>query len=224
MHYFLPLPCGSLLYLQMSVTSSALDLAHMSQVSPRGSFSGRAGDKSSEWPQFNANPRVPGGLGLRSRNITNPTSTLSSTLDELSAVNKLNGSVSASGTPLASQHPQIIAHPISANAPGSRRGSPPTSLDSFAAATRSVPATPLGNLNGTPSHLIKTPGPGTPHTPDTHGFGSRVNSQGPLQVNDSPVNAGDLQASLSRVHSGQYENGSSPFNGIQSGQENSIQV
>ena len=188
----------------------------MSQASPRGSFSGHAGDKSSEWPQFNANPRVPEGLALQNRNITNPTLTLLSTLDELSAVNKLIRTVSASGTTYASQHPQVLVHPSSANVPGSPRGSSPT-LDSFAAATRSLPATPFGNLNGTPSHLTKTPGPGTPHTPDTHGFGSCVNSQGPLQGTDSPVNAGDLQASLLRIHSGQYENGSSPFNNMQPG-------
>ena len=84
----------------MSASSAALDLAHMSQTSPRSSFSGRAMDsreKSSEWPQFHANPRVPEGVAPRAdrRTVTNPTLTLSATLDELSAANKLGGAVSS---------------------------------------------------------------------------------------------------------------------------------
>lgn len=210
----------------MSVSSAALDLAHMSQLSPRNSFSGRTADnreKSSEWPQFNANPRVPDGIPSRTdrRTVTNPTLTLSSTLDELSNANKLGGTVSASATPHTAQHPQGMAHPVSAQTAGSRRGSPPVTLDSLSAATRSVPATPLGGINGAAAHLIKTPGT---HTPDTQGFGSRINSQGPLQAHENAVNAGDLQASLSRLPSGQYENGSLTFNSIQSGHDESMQV
>lgn len=198
----------------------------MSQLSPRNSFSGRTADnreKSSEWPQFNANPRVPDGIPSRTerRTVTNPTLTLSSTLDELSNANKLGGTVSASATPHTAQHPQGMAHPVSAQTAGSRRGSPPVTLDSLSAATRSVPATPLGGINGAAAHLIKTPGT---HTPDTQGFGSRINSQGPLQAHENAVNAGDLQASLSRLPSGQYENGSLTFNSIQSGHDESMQV
>jgi hypothetical protein len=95
-------------------------------------------------------------------------------------------------------------------------------LDNLSVTTRSVPATPLSGVNGTTTHLLKTPG--TPHAPDTQGFGTRVNSQGPVQAHENPVNAGDLQASLSRLPSGQYENGSLPFNSVQAGNDDSLQV
>jgi hypothetical protein len=208
----------------MSASSAALDLAHMSQTSPRSSFSGRAMDsreKSSEWPQFNANPRVPEGTGSRAdrRTVANPTLTLSSTPDEPSSANKLSGTVSASATPHTSHHSQALAPRGNAHAPSSRRGSPAGTLDNLSVTARSVPATPLGGINGT--HL-KTPG--TPHTPDTQGLGTRVNSQGPIQAQENPVNAGDLQASLSRLPSGQYENGSLSFNSIQAGHDDSLQV
>lgn len=210
----------------MSESSAALDLAHMSQTSPRNSFSGRTMDtreKSSEWPQFNANPRVPDGVSSRAdrRTVTNPTLTLSSTLEELSA-NKLSGTVSASATPHTAQHPQGLPLSVSIQAPSSRRGSPPGTLDTLSVATRSVPTTPLVSINGTAAHLIKTPG--TPRTPDTQGFGTRVNSQGPPQAHDNAVNAGDLQASLSRLPSGQFENGSLTFNSAQPGHDDAHQV
>jgi hypothetical protein len=211
----------------MSTSSAALDLAHMSQTSPRSSFSGRAMDsreKSSEWPQFNTNSRVTEGVTSRAdrRIVTNPTLTLSSAMDELSATNnKHGGTVSASTTPHTSQHPQGLAHPGSAHMPSSRRGSPSGTLDNLSVTSRSVPATPLGGINGAASHL-KTPG--TPHTPDTQGFGTRVSSQGPLQSHENPVNAGDLQASLSRLPSGQYDKGSSPFKPAQAGHDESLQV
>src|ERR1700729_3787900 len=132
----------------MSASSAALDLAHLSQTSPRSSFSGRTLDsreKSSEWPQFRANPRVPEGATFRTerRTVTTPTLTLSSTLDKLSTVNKLSGTVSASATPHTTQHPQGLPHPGSSHTPLSRRGSPSGALDSLSVATRSVPATPL---------------------------------------------------------------------------------
>jgi hypothetical protein len=91
-------------------------------------------------------------------------------------------------------------------------------MDNISITTRSVPATPLGGINGATTHL-KTPG--TPRTPDT-GFGPRISSQAPSQGHENPVNAGDLQASLSRLPSGQYENGS--FKSIQGGHEDSLQV
>ena len=211
----------------MSASSTMLDLAHLSQTSPRGSFSGRTMDsreKSSEWPQFNANPRVLEGAPSRAdrRTVTNSTLTLSSTLEELSASNKPSGTVSASATPHTTQHPQGLTHPGPARTPSSRRGSPSGTLDNLSVATRSVPVTPLGGVNGTTAHLLKTPG--THHTPDTQGFGTRVNSQGPPQTHENPVNAGDLQASLSRLPSGQYENGSLSFNSIQGGHDDSLQV
>jgi len=77
----------------------------MSQTSPRSSFSSRAIDlreKSSERPQFNTNSRVTEGVTSRAdrRIVTNPTLTLSSAMDELSAANnKHGGTVSASATP-----------------------------------------------------------------------------------------------------------------------------
>jgi hypothetical protein len=62
-----------------------------------------------------------------------------------------------------------------------------------------VPAAPLSGVNGTTTHLLK---PETPHALDTQGFGTRVNSQGPIQADENPVDAGDLPASLSRLPSG----------------------
>lgn len=200
----------------MSASSAALDLAHLSQTSPRNSFSGRAADsreKSSEWPQFKANPRVLDSATSRAdrRTVTNPTLTLSSALDELSTAGKLSGTVSASATPHTSQHPLGLTHPGSSHPHSSRRGSPSGTLDTLSVSARSVPATPLGSINGS---NLKTPG--TPLTPDTQSFGTRVNSQGPVQGHETSVNAGDLQASLS---SGQYDNGSLSFNTIQAGND-----
>lgn len=171
----------------------------MSQTSSRTSFSSRANDareKSSEWPQY-GNPRVPEGIqrGENRRTVTNPTLTLSSALDE-----QYNGSMSVSGTPHIAHHSNgLVMNGMSS----SRHGTPPVTLDSLSATARSVPATPLNVMNGAAAHLLKTPG--TPHTPDSQGFGSRVNSQGPL--NDGSLNANDLQASLSRLPPGQYDNG-----------------
>lgn len=91
---------------------------------------------------------------------TNPASTLSSAMDELSAANDKHGeTVSASATPHSSQHPQGLAHPGGAPMPSSRRGSPSGTY----VTSRSVPATPLGCINGATFHLKK---PGTPYTPD----------------------------------------------------------
>ncbi|KAF7357064.1 RNA-binding protein [Mycena sanguinolenta] len=53
---------------------------------------------------------------------------------------------------------------------------------------------------------------GTPHTPETQGLNGRLAS-----VGENSVNAGDLQASLSRLPSGQYDGGSLTFNSIQPG-------
>ena len=108
----------------MSTSSAALDLAHMSQTSPRSSFSGRAMDsreKSSEWPQFNTNSRVTEGVTSRADRqiITNPTLTLSSAMDEPSAANnKHSRTVSASAIPHTFQHSQGLAHPGSTCALG----------------------------------------------------------------------------------------------------------
>lgn len=193
-------------------------MAHISQTSPRTSFATRPLDsreKSSEWPQFTGASRNTDGLTSRSdrRTVTNPNLTLSAPGHDL-AGGKL-GTVSASATPLVQQHPQI-GH----QAPLSRRSSPQSLLESLNATTRSVPATPLGMPN-TATHLLKTPG--TPHTPDSQVLNGRLTAQGSHQLSDSAVNASALQASLSRLPSGQYENGLT-FSSIQSSLDDPLQV
>ena len=187
--------------LKVTTSSAALDLAHISQTSPRSHF--RALDsreKSSEWPQFIGVPRVPDGLTSRSdrRTVTNPSLTISASADDRPAP--------ASATPLLQQHSQGHSHGQTVS---SSRGSPPTLLDNLTVTTRSVPATPLAGIPGNSSHL-KTPA--TPHTPDTHALSSRVSSQSSHQPNDNTVNAAELQASLSRISPSQYENSSMAYN------------
>jgi hypothetical protein len=196
---------------KISASSAALDLAHISQTSPRSNFSNRALDqreKSSEWPQFNGNPRGPEGSSVRvDRRATNPNLTLSAPSDDI-ASKILGGSVSTSGTPLLSGPSQGSTHLN--QGPTSRRGSPHSLLESIS--TRSVPATPLGiPTNG--GHLLKTPG--TPHTPDVQILGGRIATPNPHQITDSSVSATDLQASLSRLPAGPYDNGSLNYNSIQ---------
>ncbi|KAF7340109.1 RNA-binding protein [Mycena venus] len=163
-----------------------------------------------EWPQFAGSTRAPPpeGVALRAdrRTVTNPNLTLSAPSNDASG--KLN-TVSASATPLVQQHPQLGSHATHAQLPTSRRGSPPSLLESLNATTRSVPATPLGIPNSA-VHILKSPG--TPHTPETQALNGRLAS-----VGESAVNAGDLQASLSRLPSGQYDSGSLTFNSIQGG-------
>jgi hypothetical protein len=185
---------------KVTTSSAALDLAHISQTSPRSHF--RALDsreKSSEWPQFTGVPRGPDGLASRSdrRTVTNPSLTLSASPDDRP--------VPATATPLLQQHSQGHNH---GQAVSSRRGSPPNLHENLTVTTRSVPATPLSGVPGNPSHL-KTPA--TPHTPDTHALSSRVSSQSSHQVNDNTVNAAELQASLSRISPSQYEDGSMAY-------------
>ncbi|KAF8128321.1 hypothetical protein K438DRAFT_2000386 [Mycena galopus ATCC 62051] len=110
-----------------------------------------------------------------------------------------------STTLLGQQHPQLVSH---AQLSTSRRGSPPSLLESLNATTRSVPATPLG-ISNSAVYILKSPG--TPHTPETQALNGRLAS-----VGENAVNAGDLQASLSRLPSGQYDGGSLTFNSIQS--------
>lgn len=200
--------------MKISAASAALDLAHASQTSPRTSFANRTlenRDAPSEWPQFTTATRGSDGLAAR-RTVTNPNLPVNGDLG-----GKL-GSVSASATPLVPQHAQAHGHLLSS----SRRGSPPSISEGLAANTRSVPATPLGIANN-PAALHKSPI--TPLTSDSHNHNGRVAStQGhltPHQVNDHALSPGDLQASLSRVHSSGYENGS---RGMQSALEESIQV
>ncbi|KAF9535778.1 armadillo-type protein [Crepidotus variabilis] len=163
-------------------SSAALDLAQLSQSTHR-SVQGR--ETPSEWPQFTGNPRGPEG-GLRSdrRTVTNPNLTLSGPSDDVSK--GLVGSGSAAGTPHVPQGPI------------SRRGSPHSLMENLST-TRSVPATPLG-MPGSASHLLKTPG--TPHTPDIHG---RIATPSGQLMGENPLTGGDLQASLSRLSTTNYE-------------------
>lgn len=117
-----------------------------------------------------------------------------------------------STSPLIAQQSQ---GPMHAHNPGpaSRRGSPHSLLDNLSATTRSVPATPLG-ISGHAPHLLKTPG--TPHTPDMQALNGRIATPNSHQVPENSVNATDLQASLSRLPAGPYDNGSLTFNSIQS--------
>ncbi|KAF9456801.1 armadillo-type protein [Collybia nuda] len=188
---------------KITTSSAALDLAHISQTSPRSHFRAlESREKSSEWPQFNGNPRGPDGLASRSdrRTVTNPNLTLSAPSDD-HPLGQLGNAASVTGQATSHSH---------GPGPVSRRSSPPSLLDNMASVARSVPATPLNGVPGSAVHL-KTPG--TPHTPDTHMLNSRLATQGP-HLGDSAVNAGDLQASLSRLPS-QYENSSLTFNSIQ---------
>ncbi|KAK7032704.1 ARM repeat-containing protein [Favolaschia claudopus] len=194
-------------------SSAALDLAHISQTSPRASFATRTletRDKSSEWPQFAGPNRAPlpeAALRADRRTVTNPNLTLSAASNEAS-VGKLN-TVSASATPLLQQHSQLGNHSAHSQLPNSRRGSPPSLLDSLNGTTRSVPATPLGIANSA-VHILKSPG--TPLTSDGQALNGRLS-----MVGDSAVSASDLQASLSRLPSGQYDGSSLTFNSIQGG-------
>ena len=157
---------------------------------------------SSEWPQFTGNPRGPdNGPRPKSdrRTVTNPNLTLSGPPDDVTG-----GVVSA--TPLVQQTSQGSS--LSHNQPSSRRGSP----HSFLETARSVPATPLG-LSSNGSHLLKTPG--TPHTPEIQIMNGLIATPNSHQLTDSSVNAGDLQASLSRLPTGPYDS-SLTFNSIQS--------
>ncbi|KAF4584812.1 hypothetical protein EYR38_002043 [Pleurotus pulmonarius] len=179
-------------------TSEALELAHISQAtSPQVSYSSWSAEpceKSSEWPSFPSNPRAPEGLSSRNerRNVTSP--------NVPSHDMKLAAVVYASATPLLQQHSQ------SALLPSSRRGSPPSFLDTLAS-TRSAPATPLGIPSAVP-HILKTPG--TPRTPDTGVLSARITSRGSSSFGVSPISASDLGASLSRLPSGQFDDSYSP--------------
>lgn len=202
----------------MSTSSAALDLAHRSQTSPHGSFSGRSGeirDASSEWPQYNGPPRST-DLNTRRNMMSVPP------FDENSHGKQIN-TISASTVP-AMQHPQGI-HQGSPLTSTSRRGTPPVVLDALnGSSARSVPGTPLGFINGATSHLNKNPG--TPHSPENTTFGPRVT---PLtgQTHKLADNVGavsDVHGSLSRQSGGQYDGSALSFNSIQTGLHDPLQV
>jgi len=177
---------------KVSTSSAALDLAHISQTSPRNTFGNKALDSrngSSEWPQYPTGPRA--GEVANRRIVTNPA--------EQHALNKLNGISSASNTPLIPSQAQASSL--------SRRASPPGLLDGLTnGITRSVPATPLG-ISPSASQLLKTAG--------TPGLNDSVNGRLSAQPHDGSLNVGDLHASLSRLPQGQYENGGLGYSPVQ---------
>ena len=174
-------------------------------------------EKSSEWPQFTGTPRGPDGLLSRNdRRSTNPNLTFTPPLDSHPV-----GIVSASSASLLQQHSQI-ASAMHNQGSSSRRGSPSNILDGLSATTRSVPATPLGIVNHNNAGHVKTPGPS--HSPDPQLVNARHTPQIAHPLGDSAVNASDLQASLSRIPGGQYENGSLTFNSIDTGLDDTLQV
>ncbi|GLB36562.1 putative pumilio-family RNA binding repeat [Lyophyllum shimeji] len=194
---------------KVSTSSAALDLAHISQTSPRSHFRVlESREKSSEWPQFVGGPRGPDGVNSRSerRTVTNPNLTLSAPVDD-HPTGKL-GSLSASATPLIQQLSQGSSH-SHAHTPVSRRDSPPSLLESIGSATRSVPGTPLGGVTGNAVHMKSG---GSPRTPDTHPLNTRLSG---TQLGDASSSPNDLQSSLSRLNPQPYENGSLTFNSIQ---------
>ncbi|KAI0320995.1 ARM repeat-containing protein [Amylostereum chailletii] len=177
---------------QVSTSSAALDLAQTSSRNSLGPRSAEAREKASEWPQFTGSPRPESmaGRGDR-RTVTNPALHLGD------ANGKLGVTLSASSTP---QVPQLAPSGSHLQTPNSRRGSP--GFADLSIATRSVPATPLtGISNSAASLLIKTPG--TPISPDGHNLSGRLTSQG-SHLGDSPLGS-DLQSSISRLPSGQYD-------------------
>ncbi|OBZ78988.1 Pumilio domain-containing protein C6G9.14 [Grifola frondosa] len=182
---------------KLSTSSAALDLAPLSQTP---SFVGRAvesREKSSEWPQFNGNPRGPDGLSSRTerRTVTNPALTLSPSLNDLSG-SKSNGTMSGTGSPIQQQLGQGLAQGLS-----SRRGSPLGIPDGMTITTaRSVPATPLPGMPNSAPHLAKTPG--TPLTGD-----AQVNGMLHAQIARQLSEDSDLNPSLSRIPSGHFDGG-----------------
>ncbi|KAI0325634.1 ARM repeat-containing protein [Cubamyces sp. BRFM 1775] len=168
--------------------------------------------KPSEWPQFNGNPRLPEGMGRADRrNVTNPTMTLSPALGDLSGA-KPNGTVSGTTTPLLQQVSSGLAQGLS-----SRRGSPLSLGDTLSSITsaRSVPATPLPGMPGSAGSLAKAPGTplGTPLSGDPHNINGILNAQISRQLSEDS----ELNPSLSRMPSGQFDNSPLSFNSIQGG-------
>jgi hypothetical protein len=189
------------------VSSAALDLAPLSQ-SPRPILMGRGmehREKASEWPQFDGNVRGPESLASRGgrRTATNPTL-------GLGLGDKLNGTLSASATPLMQQ------------GLASGRGSPliPDQVSALAAAARSVPGTPLAGVPGSMSSHLMRSGTATPLLGESGGLNGRLSSH----LGDSPISANDLQASLARLGNTQYDGSPVAYSSISSGLGDNLQV
>lgn len=194
---------------QLSTSSAALDLAPLSQTPPRTSFVGRAldsRDKSSEWPLFNGSARGPDAFAARDqrRNVTNPAMTLSPALGDI-ANGKVIGTVSGSATPLLQQVSQGLSQGLS-----SRRGSPLDIVNGLSIQTaRSVPATPLPGMPNSGSHMAKAPG--TPLGTDSQTLNGILNAQASRALEDN-----ELNPSLSRMPSAQFDGSPLTFSSIQS--------
>ncbi|KAI0662389.1 ARM repeat-containing protein [Cubamyces menziesii] len=181
-------------------------------TSDEDKLNGYANKKPSEWPQFNGNPRLPEGMSRADRrNVTNPTMTLSPALGDLSGA-KPNGTVSGTTTPLLQQVSSGLAQGLS-----SRRGSPLSLGDTLSSITsaRSVPATPLPGMPGSAGSLAKAPGTplGTPLSGDPHNINGILNAQISRQLSEDS----DLNPSLSRMPSGQFDGSPLGFNSMQGG-------
>lgn len=164
--------------------------------------------KSSEWPQFNGSGRVPESLGRSDRrNVTNPAMSLSPGLGDLSGP-KVNGTVSGTTTPLLQQVSQGLTQGLS-----SRRGSPLSLGDTRSSipSARSVPATPLPGMPNSAGSLAKAPG--TPLSGDPHNINGILSAQISRQLSEES----ELNPSLSRMPSGQFDGSPLSFNSIQSG-------
>jgi hypothetical protein len=169
----------------LTTSNAALDLAHVSQTSPRN---------HSEWPQFTGAPRGSDGLGRSERrNVTNPNVTLSTPTDE----------IPQSSAGILSGTSPIIQQLSQGQVPLSRRSSPPSLLDSLTV-NRSVPATPMG-LPHNAAHLLQTSG--SPLTPDLQALNGRTATPN-SQLND------DIQASLSRMPSAGPDSASLGYNQV----------
>lgn len=174
-------------------SAAALDLANISQTSPRSALPGRTPeprDKSSEWPQYAGPPRGTDSVSRASdrRVVTNPNLTLS--VADMNG--KLSSTVSASGTPLIPQ--------LHGQAPISRRGSPSSLLEGIS--SRSVPTTPLGIPTSNP--MLK---PGTPLGEPLNG---RLGDLPPLsgrlsaQFENGPMAYNGNQTGLDEQYEGVY--------------------
>ncbi|KAG6895519.1 hypothetical protein C0992_000863 [Termitomyces sp. T32_za158] len=196
---------------KVSTSSAALDLAHISQTSPRSRFHAlEAREKSSsEWPQFIGGPRGPDGLNSRTerRTVTNPNVTLSAPPEDHNGVN----AIPTSATPLLQPLSQVpnLSHVPS---PSPRRGSPPSLLDGISSTARSVPGTPLG-VHGNTNHL-KAP-QGSPNIAEALLLNTRLS--GHHQMSETSGSPNDLQASLSRMNQQSYDNPSLAFSSMKAG-------
>ncbi len=164
--------------------------------------------KPSEWPQFNGSGRMPDNLSRSDRrNVTNPTMTLSPSVNDYAGP-KINGTVSGSTTPLLQQVSQGLSQGLS-----SRRGSPLSLGDTLSSITsaRSVPATPLPGMPGSAGSLAKAPG--TPLSGDPHNINGILSAQLSRQLSEDS----ELNPSLSRMPSGQFDGSPLSFNSIQNG-------